>query len=246
MQLKIELSEVLVIIPAFNEEGSLSFVLEELTTMFPDINVLVVDDGSTDGTCQIPSTFFIPVLKLPFNLGVGGAMRAGFRFAIKRGYRAVIQLDADGQHLPRYIPQLLDGLSSADLVIGARFSGVGEYSMKGPRKWASVILAKTLSQICKTRLTDVTSGFKAVGPKSLKLFSQDYPVEYLGDTVEALVIANKNKCTIAQIPVEMRERFAGVPSQDGIKAAIYLVRALFAVALGLIRPLNSDREMATR
>lgn len=227
------ISKTLIIMPAFNESSSISKVLEEIKANALGIDVLVVDDGSSDDTSAIANTYAVSVLTLPYNLGVGGAMRAGFRYARALNYSSVVQLDSDGQHDPKYIPDLLGALNSADIVIGARFAGTGTYSVSGPRKWAMKTLSAALSVVCKTKLTDTTSGFKAMGPKALKLFAQNYPAEYLGDTVEALVIASRAHLSISQVPVEMRLRSGGEPSQSPLRSMVYLGRAFMALLVGL-------------
>jgi glycosyltransferase involved in cell wall biosynthesis len=176
------------------------------------------------------------VLELPFNLGVGGAMRAGFRYAVRHGYSAAVQVDADGQHDPAEVPVLLARLADADVVIGARFSTADDpYRVRGPRRWAMSVLSTVLSRLAGTRLTDVTSGFKATGGRALAVFAEHYPAEYLGDTVEALVIALCAGCTVTQVPAGMRSRRGGNPSHRPVKSAVYLVRAGFALLLALIR-----------
>lgn len=219
--------------PAYNESSSISKVLEEIKANAFGFDVLVVDDGSSDDTSKIAHHYEVSVLTLPYNLGVGGAMRAGFRFARAFNYSSVVQLDSDGQHDPKYIPELVGALDSADIVIGARFAGSGTYSVSGPRKWAMKALSIALSVVCKTKLTDTTSGFKAMGPNALELFARNYPAEYLGDTVEALVIASRAKLSISQVPVEMRLRSGGEPSQSPFRSMVYLGRALMALLVGL-------------
>lgn len=226
----------LIVMPAFNESASIVGVIAEVQQRLPGQTILVVDDGSIDETVNVAREAGALVLVLPFNLGVGGAMRAGFRFALAEGFDAVVQLDSDGQHNPSDIPALLAGLSTSDLVVGARFAGVGDYKVVGPRAWAMGALSRVLSSICQTKLTDTTSGFKATGPRALRLFAADYPAEYLGDTVEALVIAAKAGCVVTQVPVAMRVRTAGEPSHNAVKAAVYLFRATLAVVVGLMRP----------
>ena len=152
-------------------------------------------------------------MSLPFNLGVGGAMRAAYRFAYEEGYDCVVQVDADGQHDPADIARLHAALGDADVVVGARFAGVGDYVVRGPRRWAMRLLASTLSRLVGTPLTDPTSGFRMVNVHALSLFAFDFPEEYLGDTVEALVLASRAHLRIAQVPVAMRERTTGAPSQ---------------------------------
>jgi len=147
-----------------------------------------------------------------------------------------VQVDSDGQHDPAGIATLVDELDRHDLVLGARFAGVGDYAVRGPRHWAMKVLSGILSKLTKTRLTDTTSGFRASGPRAVALFAQHYPSEYLGDTVESLVIASRAKLTVAQVPVAMRPRAGGVPSHNPYKAAVYLGRAGMALFVALIRP----------
>jgi glycosyltransferase involved in cell wall biosynthesis len=227
---------VLVVIPALNEEESIARVIADLRAALPDATCLVVDDGSTDATAEVARSSGATVVSLPYNLGVGGAVGTGFRYAVERDYSCVVQLDADGQHDPTAIPALLAALDDADLVIGARFAGVGEYETKGPRRWAMRVLSTVLSRVAKEKLTDTTSGFKASGPKAVALFAEHYPAEYLGDTVEALVIAARVGCRIRQVPVAMRPRTGGTPSHSPLKAGVYLGRAFLALFFALIRP----------
>ncbi|MEO5874509.1 MAG: glycosyltransferase family 2 protein [Streptosporangiaceae bacterium] len=226
----------LVVVPALNEEESISGVLLDLQASCPSADVLVIDDGSTDGTGRVAAAHGASVVRLPFNLGVGGAMRAGFRYALRNGYDAVIQVDADGQHDASYVKVLLAELAEADVVIGARFAGEGAYDAgRGPRRWAMGVLSGTLSRLAKTRLTDTTSGFRAAGAKAIPVFAEHYPAEYLGDTVESLVIAIRSGCVVRQVPVAMRPRFGGTASQSPFRATVYLFRAVTALALALVR-----------
>ena len=227
---------VLVVIPALNEQDSVADVVRDVSSALPGARCLVVDDGSTDRTAQRARAAGAEVLSLPYNLGVGGAMRAGFRFARARGYGVVIQVDADGQHDADALEELIAGLGGADLVIGARFAGRGDYGVRGPRRWAMKILATVMSRVAQSPLTDVTSGFKAAGPRAIDLFADNFPAEYLGDTIEALVIAARADLTIRQVPVAMRERQGGTPSHHPVKAAVYLVRACAAFGLAMLRP----------
>lgn len=144
--------------PAWNEAETVGSTVREIRDLALGYDVLVVDDGSTDGTARIAERAGAAVLQLPFNMGVGGAMRAGFKYADRYGYDTVIQVDADGQHNPADIGLVLAGLEKADISIGARFADRGDYSVSGPRKWAMVLLAKVISALAGTKLTDVTSG----------------------------------------------------------------------------------------
>ena len=236
-----DMTTTLIVMPAFNEEASVGDVVREVFRKLPGAQVLVVDDGSTDGTKAAAEAAGALVAQLPFNLGVGGAMRTGFRYARESGFQNVIQIDADGQHDPASVPDLLGGLENADLVLGARFAGHGEYEVRGPRKWAMVTLARIMSHTSRTRLTDTTSGFRASGPKAVRLFAEHYPAEYLGDTIEALVIASRSGLVIRQVPVVMRIRAGGVPSHNPFLSAAYLGRAILALAFAYIRPKSTYR-----
>jgi glycosyltransferase involved in cell wall biosynthesis len=221
--------------PAWNEEDSVGATIAEVHAAVPDADVLVVDDGSADRTGERARSAGALLLTLPFNLGVGGAMRAGFKYAARHDYDAVVQVDADGQHDARDIPEVVAGLQVADVVIGARFADRGAYSVKGPRRWAMALLARTLSRLARTRLTDTTSGFRAANRRAVSLYARHYPAEYLGDTVESLVIALRSGYRVTQVPVEMRARRGGVPSHAPWKAGVYLMRAFLALGLALFR-----------
>ncbi|MBK4346457.1 glycosyltransferase family 2 protein [Lacisediminihabitans changchengi] len=238
------LEKTLVVMPAFNEEESVRNVVLEVFEKLPGITCLVVNDGSSDGTTSEALAAGAIVARLPFNLGVGGAMRVGFRYALENGFDNVVQVDADGQHDPAGVIALLAQLDTADLVIGARFAGEGEYTVKGPRRWAMVLLSKFLSRTARTTLTDTTSGFKMSGPRAVRLFAEHYPAEYLGDTIESLVIAARAKIVIVQVPVAMRERAGGRPSHNPVKAAAYLARAVLALMFAIIRPPVKLQEVA--
>lgn len=222
--------------PAWNEQASVGDTVREVRSTNPAVDVLVVNDGSADHTSRRASESGATVLDLPFNLGVGGAMRAGYRYALAHGYDAAVQIDADGQHDPRFLPTLVSELSNFDIVIGARFARADDpYQVRGPRKFAMVMLAKTLSKLAGTHLTDVTSGFRAANRRAMKVFATHYPAEYLGDTVESLVIATRMQCRVHQVPVDMRRRVAGRPSASPFKAAMFLGRAVAALGLALVR-----------
>ncbi len=226
---------VLVVIPALNEEASVGQVVKEVEAAVPAAHILVVDDGSLDRTREVAREAGADVLSLPFNLGVGGALRAGFRYAVRFGYPVVVQVDGDGQHDPTEIPRLLAELGDADVVIGARFAGRGDYSVRGPRRWAMRLLARSLSKRTRAPLTDTTSGFRAFNARAIDIFARDYPAEYLGDTVEALVIAARAGCRVAQVAVRMRSRSGGTPSHSPWKATVYLGRTCLALVMSRVR-----------
>jgi glycosyltransferase involved in cell wall biosynthesis len=173
-------------------------------------------------------------------------MRAGFLHAHRNGFAAVLQLDADGQHDPAQVPVLLEALDEqdVDVVVGARFDGEGDYVARGPRRWAMYLLAKVVSWRTGVRLTDVTSGFRVAGPRAVALFAQRYPADYLGDTVESLLLAHSAGLRLCQQPVRMRSRSGGLPSTSPLRSTLYLLRALLVLVVFLARG-RSRRRSAT-
>ena len=229
---------ILVVLPALNEQDSVALVVSELQGEVPDAEILGVADHSADRTAEVAASAGAEVIGNIFNLGVGGAMRVGFRHAARRGYGALVQVDADGQHDPRDIPRLLDALSEGEevqVVIGARFAGLGEFPVPRARRWAMRMLAAYLSRLTRTPLTDVTSGFRAYNRAAIELFARTYPAEYLSDTVESLVIASHAGAHVTQVPVSMRARMAGSPSQASWRAVVYLARVTVMLLLEMIR-----------
>ena len=224
------------VVPAWNESEVLPQVLAELQLHVPELDVLVVDDGSTDGTADVVrADGHAQVVSLPFNVGVGAAMRTGFLYASRHGYRAVVQVDADGQHDPADVLALLEQVDhGVDVVIGARFAGVGDYQVGLLRRMAMKFLAVSVSRIAKSPLTDVTSGFRASSPRAVELFAREYPPEYLGDTVESLVLAGRAGLTVSQVPVQLRERQGGRPSQGVFRSIVYVGRAVLVLGLALL------------
>ena len=221
-------------IPAWNEEASIGEVIDKVRTHQPDVDILVVDDGSTDLTALNAHEAGATVVSLPFNVGVGGAMRTAFLYAQREGYRALAQVDADGQHDPADLQRVLDGLSDADIVVGTRFHPESMYFVGGPRRWAMVLLSKALSFMNKGTISDPTSGFRSAGPRAIALFAVEYPADYLGDTVGSLAIAIRKGLVVHETPVTMYFRQFGRPSKNALWSALYLGRASLAIlATGL-------------
>lgn len=232
-------TDALVVLPAYNEQEALPGVIDRIREVLPGIDVLVVNDGSVDATADVARRAGVRLINLPFNVGVGGALRAGMLAAHRENYKALVQCDADGQHPPASIPALLAALDSADIVIGARFAGVGEYRVRGARSWAMVLLARVMSRVHGTRLTDVTSGFRAFGPRAIETLGRELPPDYLGDTVEALVIAKEYRLRVTQVPVAMLARQGGVASHHPLRATLYLARVMLILFLSLLRLVGS-------
>jgi glycosyltransferase involved in cell wall biosynthesis len=235
-------SGLLIAIPAWNEEASIGQVVRSVREHRPDADVLVVSDGSTDATAQRAAAAGATVVTLPFNVGVGGAMRTAFLYAARAGYQAVVQVDADGQHEPAELTALIDGLAEADIVVGNRFHSNSTYKVRGPRRWAMVMLSGALSRMARSPISDSTSGFRAAGPRAIALFAVDYPAEYLGDTVGSLSIAIRRGLTVRQVPVTMYFREHGRPSKNAVWSALYLGRATLALAVTSLRRSTPPRE----
>jgi glycosyltransferase involved in cell wall biosynthesis len=230
---------VLVVIPAFNEEATVGQVVARVQREgYP---ALVVDDGSIDRTAEVAETAGATVLRLPVNLGVGGALRCGFRYAVAHDYRVVVQCDADGQHDPTEISKLLDAMAAADaqLVVGSRFAtGNQQYAVSHVRRMVMRRLARMASRRTRARITDATSGFRAIGGSLLGSFAATYPAEYLGDTIESLARAGRAGYTVTEVAVDMRPREAGVSTATSLASAWYLFRVVVAVWLARYRPVN--------
>lgn len=237
--------KLLIVVPAFNEAGSIISVVENISKALPDADVVVVNDGSTDATSVLAKTSGVTVLDLPFNLGVGAALRLGFVYAIRNGYSDVVQVDADGQHDPFQIAKLLNVPNDLDVVIGSRFlDPESKYNAGFMRRLAMKWLAALMTRVCRTPLTDVSSGFRLTRGEALSLFSKEYPPEYLGDTVESLIIARRAGIRIGEVSVTMLPRLSGSPSQNFVRSSWYLIRATLVIFLGLIhsKPRSSERS----
>lgn len=225
-----------IIMPAWNEAGCIAATICEITLHLPGMPVIVVDDGSSDATARLAAQAGALVVSLPFNLGIGGALRAGFLFAVRQGFDAVVQVDADGQHRAEDVLGLLAALDEADLVLGARFGQGQQYEVSGSRRLVMRLLARRLSALAGIPLNDVTSGMRAIGPDLLEHFSQHYPSEYL-ENVDALATALRLGYRVAERPVTMRQRVGGSPSHSPLKSAPYLARTLLVLGMGPVRAL---------
>lgn len=229
--------KLLVLLPAWNEEEALPTVLEELRALDAFPHLLVVDDGSTDRTREVAKAAGATVITLPINLGVGGALRAGYRWALRNEFTHVVRVDSDGQHDPRDVARVLRPVMDGDLdlCIGARFAGVGDYGQEGIRGSAMRFLSAMVSAVVGTKLTDTTSGFTAANRGAMQVFAQDFPMEFLGDTVEALIIGHKAGLRIGQVGVTMRERQGGSPSHQSWRLVVFMTRAMLAMSVAMTR-----------
>ena len=238
--------ERIAIVPALNEEEAVGRVIDEIRAFDPGFDIVVVDDGSTDRTAGVAADRGAHVLRLPFNLGIGGAMQTGFRFAFEHGYDVAVQIDGDGQHDPSQLPKILAPVLSgeADLCVGSRFTGDGAYRSSFARRIGIKIFAGVVSAVVRQKVTDTTSGFRAVNRRGITLFAADYPHDY--PEVEATVMLVKHKLRLTEVPVAMRERSGGASSITPVRSVYYMTKVLLAIFVGLFRryavPLEEDHR----
>jgi glycosyltransferase involved in cell wall biosynthesis len=230
------------IVPALNEEETVGRVIDELRAFDPGLEIVVVDDGSDDATSSVASARDVKVLRLPFNVGIGGAVQTGLRYAYENGFDLAVQVDGDGQHDPSQLPLILMPLleGEADVVVGSRFAGSSGYRPSAPRLAGIRLFAWITSVLIRQRVTDTTSGFRAVNRHGIALFARDYPHDY--PEVEATVMAFKHRLRLREVPVEMRERQGGQSSITALASAYYMVKVLLALFVGLFRRQPLPRE----
>ena len=235
---------VLVVVPAWNEQSSIVKVIRELKAH--DFDVLVVDDGSTDNTYSVSRLAGAITLRLPFNLGVGAALRCGFKYAVQHGYEAVVQCDADGQHPIDHIESLINTAiqEKSHMVIGSRFlDDAGKMELSHIRRFAMRILGRSASRACKTPITDATSGFRVIYSPLLNELAEKLPPYYLGDTYEALVSSGRAGYRIREIPAPLMEREHGKSSAHPIKAARLTVKAILSAVLHVHQKLDGPMSI---
>jgi len=221
--------KILVIIPAYHEEGSVGKVVEEVKQYLPRADALVVNDGSSDHTSEKAEASGAIVLNLPFNLGIGGAMQAGYQYAHEKGYDIAIQVDGDGQHNPKEIPKLLQTLveREVDMVIGSRFIGDSKFKSSMMRRVGISIFSRVISWIVGQKITDPTSGFRAASHRTIRLFAFDYPQDY--PEPEVLVLLHQCGLKVAEVPIGMSKRYAGESSITKLRSIYYMVKVLLAI-----------------
>ena len=223
------------IVPALNEERSIAGVIAEIRAADPEFDVIVIDDGSTDRTSAIAAENGAHVITLPFNLGIGGAVQTGYQYARDHDFDLAAQVDGDGQHDPSEIAKLLEPIldARADMVVGTRFAEGGGYRGTRLRRIGIHLFAAIVSLMVRARVTDTTSGFRAVNRKAIRLFAADYPHDY--PEVEATVLLARHRLRMVEVPVQMRVRETGASSITAFQSVYYMVKVLLALFIGLFR-----------
>lgn len=249
----------LVMVPAYNEGQVIARTLRALRRLPDGFDVLVVNDGSSDDTSRQARKAGARVLDLACNLGVGGAVQAGYQYARSHGYDIAIQFDADGQHRVSEIPRLVEPVLSgqADLVIGSRYLQGLKYRFSMDRLLGSRYLSLLVNSLLRGRITDPTSGFRAAGSRAIRFFSTHYPQSWLGDTVEALVQIGRRGYAIHEVPTRMARRKAGTSAAGTVTGLVHMIRITLAVLIECIervepserpegdrRPIPADRPVA--
>ncbi len=224
---------LLVIIPAYNEEGAISRVIHKVRRHAPTADIVIIDDGSADNTAEVARRAGVIVLRHPFNLGIGGAMQTGMKYAVKHGYDYVVRLDGDGQHDPAEIEKLLTPLRqhTVDMVVGARFvdESVNELGWRIPllRRWGIRLFAWEVSTVVGQRLTDTTSGYCAMNRQATQVLANYLPQDY--PDVESRILVYKAGLRQTEVQVQMSERMAGVSSIDAWRSVYYAFKVTIAV-----------------
>jgi glycosyltransferase involved in cell wall biosynthesis len=229
-------SDVLIIVPVNNEAQSLGTVLADIETHAPDCDVVVVNDGSTDETSAVAHAAGIPVIDLCFNVGIGAAVQAGFKYALERQYRHAVQLDGDGQHAAEEIALLLAPVRSGacEMAIGSRFmNGRGDYDGSAVRRFGTNLLSRICGLVTGQRITDATSGFRAYGPNALNYLASYYPADY--PEPEAIVLLSRRGLAICEVPVHMRPRQGGRSSISGTRSLYYMAKVSLSLLLAAFK-----------
>lgn len=227
--------KLLIIIPAFNEEATISTVVASIRKHAPSADIVVINDGSRDRTAERASSSGAVVLNHLYNLGIGATMQTGYKYASTKGYTVAVQVDADGQHPADQIERLVEPVieGKADIVVGSRFLGEGDYRPSMARGAGMAFFSRLVSVIIKEKVTDTTSGFRASGRRCIEYFSSRYPDDY--PEVEALVLLHKKGFSIMEVPVSMAVRAGGKSSITPMKSVYYMVKVLLAILVDLMK-----------
>ena len=224
------------VVPAFNEADSIGAVIAEIRDADPDLEVVVVDDGSADATAELAEAAGARVIRLPYNLGIGAAVQTGLQYACQEDFDLAVQIDGDGQHDPKELARLLEPVlaGEADIAVGTRFAGERSYRAPFGRRIGIALFAGAVSLIVRQRVTDTTSGFRAMNRRGICLFASDYPHDY--PEVEATVLVFRHCLRMVEVPVAMRQRDSGRSSITAFRSLYYMSKVSLALFVGLLRP----------
>ena len=228
--------KVLVIVPAFNEERSIQYVVKRVKSLYPDFKVLVINDGSTDRTAEEAVKAGASVITLPYNLGIGGTVQTGFKVAEKEGYDIAVQIDGDAQHDPAYLKNILAPVISGqfDMCIGSRFlSETSAFKSTFVRRIGITIFSNLLRLLTRLKLTDPTSGFRAFNKKLIQVFAANYPVDF--PEPEVIQVARRHGAKIGEVPVNMQKRLGGKSSINYFSALYYMTKVTLAILIDTLR-----------
>ncbi len=230
-----ELRKQLVIVPAFNEENDIGPVVDDILGAGLGLDVLVIDDGSQDRTSEIACSHGARVITLPFNLGIGGAVQTGLKFAHRHHYDVAIQIDGDGQHIASEIPLLLAPLrrDEADVCIGSRYLGQHHYDTPFMRRLGMLVFRTVNSLLIGQRITDNTSGFRAFNRRAIAFLRAHYPSDY--PEPETVVMLGRNGFRLKEVAVKMRQRRSGESSINSVRAVYYMVKVLLAIIVDVFK-----------
>lgn len=225
------MSKVLLIIPAYNEEESLRSLIEEIKAVCPEVDYLVVNDCSSDDTERLLEELEANYISLPCNMGIGGAVQSGYRYAAQNGYDIAIQIDGDGQHDVRFVKDMVKLIEDkqADVVIGSRFIDKEGFQSSQARRIGIRILSVLIRLMCGAKVKDVTSGFRAVNRRFIELFAENYPDDY--PEPEVIVTAKLYGAVIKELPVVMRERTTGKSSINLKRSIYYMIKVSLAIII---------------
>ena len=236
----------LAIVPAYNEAGMVARVVRDIHRAAPDFDVVVIAVGSIDVPGAVAAGEGAAVIRHPYNLGIGGAVQSGFKYALRNGYQVAAQVDGDGQHKPEYLPEMVAALHTegeqADMVYGSRFRGDPGYRVPLGRRLGNMVFSVVLSAITRQKITDPTSGFRMTNRRAIELFARDYPHDY--PEVEALLMLHANRLRIHEVHVKMNARGFGQSSIDYPRSAYYMLKVLLALFVGLFRRREAPVEAA--
>ena len=233
-------SRVLIIIPAYNEEATIGDVIQRITDLHPDYDIVVVNDGSIDNTAQVVrDNGHATLLQLPYNLGIGGGMQTGYKYAYRNGYDIAVQCDADGQHPVEQLTDIVAKVedSVADMIIGSRYVADSDYTPSFIRRVGKSLLSRWVDLLIGGGVTDTTSGFRAANRKVMQVFTETYPEDY--PEPEALVILHKHGLSTAEVPVNMHPRQGGTTSIRPHGAVYYMIKVALAIFIDLFRQYNT-------